>query len=56
MSDTKNWILQGSYFETCNCETACPWYGCNRPQPAIANCWWHGILTKGIWMINLWMA
>ena len=24
MSDTKNWILQGSYFETCNCEIACP--------------------------------
>lgn len=24
MLKTKNWILQGSYFETCNCETACP--------------------------------
>lgn len=24
MSDTNNWILQGSYFETCNCEIACP--------------------------------
>ena len=24
MSDIKNWKLQGSYFETCNCETACP--------------------------------
>ena len=24
MSETKNWNLQGSYFETCNCETACP--------------------------------
>jgi len=24
MTDTKNWNLQGSYFETCNCETACP--------------------------------
>jgi len=19
-----NWILKGSYFESCNCETACP--------------------------------
>jgi len=24
MSESKNWIVQGSYFETCNCETACP--------------------------------
>jgi len=24
MSDTNNWIVQGSYFETCNCEIACP--------------------------------
>ena len=24
MSETKKWQLQGSYFETCNCETACP--------------------------------
>lgn len=24
MSATKNWILQGSYFETCNCTTAYP--------------------------------
>ncbi|MGR9072300.1 MAG: DUF1326 domain-containing protein [Gammaproteobacteria bacterium] len=24
MAETKNWRLQGSYFETCNCETACP--------------------------------
>lgn len=24
MSETKNWILRGSYFETCNCEVACP--------------------------------
>ena len=24
MTDQNNWILQGSYFETCNCETACP--------------------------------
>ena len=24
MSETKQWQLQGSYFETCNCETACP--------------------------------
>jgi predicted metal-binding membrane protein len=22
-------------------------YGCNRPQPAIASCWWYGILTQG---------
>ena len=24
MSEIKQWQLQGSYFETCNCETACP--------------------------------
>jgi len=24
MSESKKWQLQGSYFETCNCETACP--------------------------------
>lgn len=24
MPEIKSWILQGSYFETCNCETACP--------------------------------
>jgi hypothetical protein len=24
MLKTENWKLQGSYFETCNCETACP--------------------------------
>ena len=24
MSETKKWQLQGSYFETCNCATACP--------------------------------
>ena len=24
MNTTTNWNLQGSYFETCNCETACP--------------------------------
>ena len=24
MSETKSWKVQGSYFETCNCETACP--------------------------------
>ncbi len=24
MANTKNWQLQGGYFETCNCETACP--------------------------------
>ncbi|MGZ8137062.1 MAG: DUF1326 domain-containing protein [Methylococcaceae bacterium] len=24
MSERKNWLLQGSYFETCNCEIACP--------------------------------
>ncbi|MDO9141822.1 MAG: DUF1326 domain-containing protein [Methylobacter sp.] len=24
MSENKNWIVQGSYFETCNCEIACP--------------------------------
>ncbi|MCK5869345.1 hypothetical protein BMR07_11675 [Methylococcaceae bacterium CS1] len=24
MSEAKKWKLQGSYFETCNCETACP--------------------------------
>ena len=24
MSKTKNWMVQGRYFETCNCETACP--------------------------------
>jgi len=24
MSETKNWILRGSYFETCNCEIAYP--------------------------------
>ena len=24
MSETKKWQLEGSYFETCNCETACP--------------------------------
>lgn len=24
MSETKNWLLSGSYFETCNCATACP--------------------------------
>ena len=24
MSETKKWHIKGSYFETCNCETACP--------------------------------
>ncbi|MFU8788100.1 MAG: DUF1326 domain-containing protein [Methylobacter sp.] len=24
MSETKNWRVQGGYFETCNCEIACP--------------------------------
>ncbi|WP_020157245.1 MULTISPECIES: DUF1326 domain-containing protein [Methylobacter] len=24
MPQTKNWSLQGDYFETCNCETSCP--------------------------------
>ena len=24
MSETKKWKLEGSYFETCNCATACP--------------------------------
>lgn len=24
MPDKRKWSLQGSYFETCNCETACP--------------------------------
>jgi len=24
MPENKSWILQGSYFETCNCDTACP--------------------------------
>ena len=23
MPDTKNWVLPGHYFETCNCEIAC---------------------------------
>ncbi|MEK6736727.1 MAG: DUF1326 domain-containing protein, partial [Pseudomonadota bacterium] len=24
MNTTNHWSLQGSYFEACNCETACP--------------------------------
>ena len=28
----KNWRLQGSYFETCNCETACPCVWFNPPS------------------------
>ncbi|MGR8953161.1 MAG: DUF1326 domain-containing protein [Gammaproteobacteria bacterium] len=24
MTETQDWSLQGTYFETCNCETACP--------------------------------
>lgn len=28
---TDNWILKGSYFESCNCETACPCVWFNEP-------------------------
>jgi hypothetical protein len=31
MTDTINWQLTGSYFETCNCETACPCVWLNSP-------------------------
>lgn len=31
MSKTANWSLQGSYFETCNCVTACPCVWLNPP-------------------------
>ena len=29
---TEDWHLQGSYFETCNCETACPCVWLNPPS------------------------
>ena len=31
MTDKKNWRLAGSYFETCNCEAACPCVWLNSP-------------------------
>lgn len=31
MSETQNWYLQGRYFETCNCATACPCVWLNPP-------------------------
>lgn len=32
MTETTNWQLQGSYFETCNCETACPCVWLQEPS------------------------
>ena len=31
MTDKLNWCLAGSYFETCNCEAACPCVWLNSP-------------------------
>ncbi len=32
MNESTNWQLQGSYFETCNCETACPCVWLQEPS------------------------
>ncbi|WP_419631194.1 DUF1326 domain-containing protein [Thiolapillus sp.] len=32
MKDTNDWRLEGSYFEACNCETACPCVWFNAPS------------------------
>jgi len=43
----ENWSIKGTYFESCNCDSACPCIFLSKPTEDICQGLLHGILIEG---------